>query len=186
MAVALTTRRFTVEEYHRMAEVGILTDEDRVELIDGEIVEMTPIGFQHARCVIYLTEVFVRRLEGRAVVSPQGPLAIEGATQLQPDLVLLRPPLVRLPSPADALLVVEAADTSLERDRGVKLPRYAGAGVPEVWIVDFAGEAVEMYRVPSSDGYRNVVRVPRGGSLSPVAFPDLTLGVDEILGPRQA
>ncbi len=147
MAVALTKRRFTVDEYHRMAEAGILRDDDRVELIDGEIVEMTPIGFQHARCVIYLNEVF--------------------------------------PAPADALLVVEASDTSLERDRGVKLPRYAAAGVPEVWIVDFAGEVVEVCRVPSPDGYREVVRVPRWSSLSPVAFPDLTLGVDEILGPRQ-
>jgi len=186
MAVALTKRRFTVDEYHRMAEAGILTDDDRVELIDGEIVEMTPIGFQHARCVIYLNEVFVRRLEGRAVVSPQGPLAMEKTTQFQPDLVLLRLPLVQLPAPVDALLVVEASDTSLERDRSVKLPRYAAAGVPEVWIVDFAGEVVEVCRAPSPDSYRDVVRVPRGSSLSPVAFPDLTLDVDEILGPRQA
>ena len=186
MAVTLTTRRFTVEEYHRMAAVGILTDGDRVELIDGEIVEMTPIGFQHARCVIYLNEIFVLRLQGRAIVSPQGPLTIGGATQLQPDLVLVRPPLVRIPSPSDALLVVEAADTSLDRDRGVKLPLYAAAGVPEVWIVDFASETVVVHRVPSSGGYRDVLRVPRGGSLSPAAFPDLTLGADEILGPREA
>ena len=84
----------------------------------------------------------------------------------------------------DTLLLIEVADTSLPYDRGVKLSRYAAAGVIEVWIVDIAGDAVEGYRTPALDGYRDVARVPRGGSLSPAAFPDLTLGVDEILGPR--
>ncbi len=88
------------------------------------------------------------------------------------------------PEPVDTLLLIEVADTSLPYDRGVKLPRYAAARVIEVWIVDLAGDAVEVYRTPLPDGYRDVVTVPRGRSLSPVAFTDLTLGVDEILGPR--
>ena len=92
MTVALTKRRFTVDEYHRMAEAGILTDEDRVELIDGEIVEMTPIGARHAWCVLFLTEFFVKNLADRALVSPQGPLRLGRCIQLQPDLALLRPP----------------------------------------------------------------------------------------------
>jgi len=97
MAVALTTRRFTVEEYHRMAEVGILTDDDRVELIDGEIVEMTPIGARHGWCVMFLTEFFVKNLAERALVSPRGPLRLGRHTQLQPDLALLRPPRNAIP-----------------------------------------------------------------------------------------
>src|SRR5688572_30107876 len=91
----LKRRRFTVEEYHRMGEVGILTDADRVELIDGEIVEMTPIGAAHARCVMFLNEAFVRRLAGRAVVSPQNSLRLGQYLEPQPDLILLRPPLAR-------------------------------------------------------------------------------------------
>src|SRR5437870_2422062 len=133
MAVALTTRRFTVEEYHRMAEVGILTDEDRVELIDGEIVEMTPVGARHGWCVMFLNEFFVKNLADRALVSPQGPLRLGPHTQLQPDLALLRLPRDAyrntVPTSADVLLVIVVAETSLERDRAIKLPQYAALGV---------------------------------------------------------
>jgi Uma2 family endonuclease len=186
MSVDLKRRRFTVEEYHRMGDVGILTDADRVELIDGEIVEMTPIGPAHWRCVTFLTQVFVRRLEGRALVSPQGPLRLSEWSEPEPDLALLRPPLERyakrIPTVTDALLVVEATDTSQYRDRVVKLPRYAAAGVPEVWIVDLEGGAVEVYQAPSPEGYRDVRRLERGNEVAPAPFPDVILPVDDILG----
>ena len=188
MAVALTKRRFSVDEYHRMAEAGILTEKDRVELIDGEIVEMTPISSRHASVVKRLIALLTGRLGARAIVSVQDPIRLSKESEPQPDVVLLRPTpdfyAGSHPEPVDTLLLIEVADTSLPYDRGVKLPRYAAAGVIEVWIVDIAGDAVEVYRTPVPDGYRDVVRIPRGGSLSPVAFPDLILGVDEILGPR--
>jgi Uma2 family endonuclease len=189
MAVALTKRRFTVDEYHRMAEVGILTEKDRVELIDGEIVEMTPIGARHASVVKRLNALLAGRLGARAIVGVQDPVQLSKESEPQPDVVLLRPTsdfyAAGHPEPVDTLLLIEVADTSLPYDRGVKLPRYAAAGVPEVWIVDLSADLVEACRTPSPDGYRDVVRIPRGGSLSPAAFPDLTLGVDEILGsPR--
>ena len=186
MAVALTTRRFTVEEYHRMAEVGILTDEDRVELIDGEIVEMTPIGARHGWCVMVLTEFFVKNLADRALVSPQGPLRLGRRTQLQPDLALLRPPRNAyrnaVPASADVLLVIEVADTSLERDRAIKLPRYAALDIREVWIVDVEGQAVEVDRTPTPSGYRDARRTALDGFVSPAAFPDLRVSVAELLG----
>src|SRR5438093_8107190 len=138
MAVDLTRRLFDVDEYHRMAEVGILTRADRVELIDGEIIEMSPIGAPHGRSVMFLTDAFVRRLEGRALVSPQLSVRLHRRTEPQPDITLLRPPLARyaraIPGPDDVFLIVEVADTSQYRDRFVKLPRYAAAGIPEVWI----------------------------------------------------
>jgi Uma2 family endonuclease len=186
MTVELARRLFTVDEYHRMAEVGILTRRDRVELIDGEIVEMSPIGPPHVRCVMYLNEVFVRRLEGRALVSGQMSLRLSQWSEPEPDLALLRPPLAKygqeIPASGDAVLVVEVADTSLHRDRVVKLPRYAAAGVPETWIVDLNGGAVEVYREPSPVGYRVTRRLERGADVAPAAFPDIVLSVSEILG----
>jgi Uma2 family endonuclease len=186
MAIELTRRRFSVDDYHRMAEAGILTRRDRVELIDGDVVEMTPIGGPHARCVMYLNEVFVRRLEGRAIVSPQNSLRLSHWSEPEPDIALLRPPLAKygkaIAATADALLVVEVADTSQYRDRVVKLPRYAAAGVPETWIVDLEAGVVEVYRDPSSEGYREQRRFERGADVAPAAFPDVVMEVADILG----
>ena len=186
MAVTLKRRRFTVDEYHRMAEVRILAPGERVELIDGQILEMTPIGARHIRCVIFLTEAFVRRLDGRALVSSQNALRLNQWSEPEPDLVLLRPPLARygkdIPTPAHALLVVEVADSSHHRDRAIKLPRYAAAGVPEAWIVDLDGECVEVCRDLVGGRYRERRRVPRGETVAPETFPDVTLEVADILG----
>jgi Uma2 family endonuclease len=186
MGDELKRRRFDVDEYHRMAQVGILTREDRVELIDGDIVEMTPIGPPQLRCVMFLTEAFVRRLEGRAVVSPQGSLRLHRRTEPEPDIALLRPPLARygktIPGPSDALLVVEVADTSQHRDRAIKLPRYAASGIPEVWIVDLDAGVVDVHRRPSAQGYRDTRRAGRGEQVAPEAFPNVVLAVDDILG----
>ncbi len=186
MGVELTRRLFDVDEYHRMGEVGILTEDDRVELIDGEIVVMTPIGAPHARCVMFLNDVFVRRLEGRAVVSPQNPVRLHRRMEPQPDIMLLRPPLGRyaknIPSPGDTLLVVEVAQSSQYHDRVVKLPRYAAAGIPEVWIVDLDAGVVDVHREPTADGYRVSRRLERHQEVAPEAFPDVVLAVDDILG----
>ncbi len=186
MSVRLLRRSFTVEEYHRMAQVGILSEEDRVELIEGEIVEMTPIGSKHAACVNRLTRLFSDRVGGRAIVSVQNPLRLGQRSEPQPDLALLRPRAdfyaQAHPGPEDVLLVVEVAETSGTVDREMKLPLYARGGVPEVWLVDLGGEGIEIYRSPGPQGYQEVRRVRRGEHLAPGAFPDLDLAVAEILG----
>jgi Uma2 family endonuclease len=178
-------RRFTREEYHRMAEAGILHEDDRVELIEGEIVHMTPIGRRHAACVAELNRLLVPAVGQRALLWPQNPITLPNETEPQPDIVLLRPRADRYlqddAHPEDVLLLVEVADTSHRYDRLVKLPLYGRAEVPEVWIVDLPGAAIEVYRHPTPTGYSHVERVGRGGIVAPSAFPDIVLSVDAIL-----
>ena len=186
MAVEPARRRFTVDEYHRMGEVGILSRDDRVELVDGEIVEMTPIGPRHAFRVATLTQRLVQLLGDRAVVWVQMPVRLGLRHEPEPDLVLLRPPLGRyakqLPGPEDVLLLIEISGSSIAYDRGVKLRMYAQAGIPEVWIIDLEGDAMEVYRRPTSAGYLDSQRVTRGGRVAPDAFPDVPLPIDDVLG----
>jgi hypothetical protein len=186
MAVAARTRRFSVAEYHRMAEAGILGADDRVELIEGVIVEMTPISARHAVCVHRLNQVLNRLVSDRAIVGVQRPISLGPDSEPQPDVVLCCPPLTRYteshPGAPDLLLVVEVADASLEDDRTRKVPVYARAGVREVWTVDLRGEAIEVHRAPGPEGYRNVQAVGRGRALAPEALPDLSLAVEDILG----
>ena len=168
-----------------MGEVGILKPTDRVELIRGEIVEMSPIGPWHPAFVDNLTQLLVTRLAGRAIVSVQNPVVISDDTEPQPDLKIIRrrsvPYKERQASTEDTLLLIEAAETSLRYDRSTKLRVYAEAGIPEYWIVDCASESVEMYRAPLADGYRGVARLAESGAtVSPVAFPDVTLTLAEI------
>ena len=186
MAVQVLRHRFTVEDYHRMGEAGILSADHRVELIDGEIVVMTPIGSPHAGEVNRLNRLFVVRLGDRAVVTVQNPVVFPPDSEPQPDLAILRPRpdfYGRLhPRPEDVLLIIEVGDTSLGYDRTVKAPLYARAGIPELWIIDLEGECVEVYRQPAAGAYQQVQRFPRGQSVAPQAFPDLRLAVDGILG----
>jgi Uma2 family endonuclease len=184
--VGITRRRFTLDEYHRMADAEILHEDDRVELIRGEIVQMSLIGPPHAAAVAALNRLLVQRAADRAVVWPQNPIVILPDSEPQPDVVLLRPRGDGYrrghPQPEDILLLVEIADTSLRYDRTVKLQLYAAAGVREVWIVDLGGGAIEVYREPEGERYRRQDRVARGGALAPEAFADLLVPVSEILG----
>ena len=186
MAPPLTRRRFTVDEYHRMAEAGILGEDDRVELLDGEVVEMTPIGPRHAGGVNRLNRIFTARLGERAVVCVQNPIVLGRHWEPQPDLVLLRPRddfyTGAHPRPGDVLLTVEIAETSLEGDRRVKVPAYARSGVPEAWLLDLPGDRLEAHRDPGPEGYRDVRALARGERVAPEALPDLELSVDELLG----
>lgn len=179
-------RLFTVDEYERMVEVGILTKSDHVELIHGEIVEMTPIGRGHFAAVAALIALFSERLGRRAVIGPSGSLRVPPRSMPEPDLMLLapRPDFYREADlrAQDVLLLVEVADTSLRYDREVKGPLYASAGVTEYWIVDVEGGAVDIYRDPAPGGYRQTQRITRGTPFSPEAFPDLVLSVFDILG----
>ncbi|MET0851371.1 MAG: Uma2 family endonuclease [Candidatus Rokuibacteriota bacterium] len=179
-----TRRRFTRQEYHRMGEVGILKPTDRVELIRGEIVCLSPIGRRHSAFVSNLTELLVLRLTGRGIVWVQSPVVLADDSEPQPDLVVLR----RRPVPykdadataADAALLIEVAESSLRYDRSTKLALYAEAGIAEYWIVDCPAEAVEVYRSPGPRGYGDVTRVSGGGRVSPLAFPDVFIALSEI------
>ncbi len=186
MSVQLVTRRFTVDDFYRMAKAGILTEDDRVELVEGQIVEMAPIGDRHAADVARLTNVFGSQLAGRAIVWVQNPLRLDPHTELLPDVVLLRPRRDYYESggatPSNVLLLVEVADSSVVYDRGTKLLIYARAGIPEVWLEDLTRNVIEVYRSPSPQGYQDTHRVGRGQRITPQAFPDLDLAVDDILG----
>ena len=186
MSVQVAKRLFTVEEYHRMMEAGILSEDDRVELIDGEIVEMSPMGSRHAACVNRLNALFSARVAQAALVWVQSPIDLLGRSEPQPDLALLRPRADfyagRHPEPGDVLLAIEVSDTSLEYDRNVKVPLYARAALPEVWQMCLREEIVVIYRSPSAGAYRDVRRVGRGEQLSPQALPDIELSTDSLLG----
>lgn len=186
MSVGVRTRRFSVAEYRRMVHAGILKEDDRVELIEGEIVEMVPIGPRHAVCVDRLSQALQRRLADRAIVRTQGPVSLGPYSEPQPDLALFRPPLARYteshPGPHDLFLVIEIAESSVEEDRTRKIPMYARAGVREAWLVDLSAQAVEAFRTPTPNGYASVRTFGRGDVLTPEAFPDIALPVDEILG----
>lgn len=179
--------RFTVDQYHRMGKAGIFHPDSRVELINGEIFEMSPISPWHGGIVNWLNDQFVAALRGRAIVAVQNPAVVDRRSEPQPDLMLVkaREDFYRRahPTPEDAFLVVEVAHTSLAHDRRRKLPLYARTGVLEVWIVNRRADAVDVFRDPTPDGYREHVVRGRGDHVAPAAFPDLRLSVDEILGP---
>ena len=182
--VQATRRRFTRKEYYRMAEVGILGERDRVELIEGEIIEMSPIGRHHKAFVYNLTRLLVLALGERATVSVQSPIPLSEDTEPEPDLTVLRRRDVsykeREAGAEDALLVIEVAETSLRYDRTTKRRLYAQAGIPEYWVIDCAAETVEVHRRPTTDGYGDVRLVAGAGSLTLHAFPEIELRTTDI------
>lgn len=185
--VAPLRRPFSVDDYHRMAEVGLLREDERTELLYGEVLCKMPIGSRHAGCVKWLLRQLSAALGERAVIGAQDPVRLDPFSEPEPDISVLRPrdDLYRgaHPGPADLQLVIEVADSSLYLDRQVKAPLYAAAGVPELWLVDLRTEGVEVHREPRPGGYATSQRFGRGELLSPLAFPDVQLSVSELLGP---
>jgi Uma2 family endonuclease len=186
MTFAVARRRFTVDEYHRMGEAGILREDDRVELIDGEVVQMTPIASRHAGCVKRINHLLTTRLRERAVVAVQDPVLLGRHSEPQPDVMVLRPRpdfySDSHPSASDVWLLIEVSDTTAQFDRTVKVPLYARAGIVEVWLVDLEADSVEVYRRPAPDGrYADVRRAVRGDRLIGQAVPDLDVAVEAIL-----
>ena len=183
MAEAISRHRFSVEDYHRMVEAGILTENDPVELIRGELVVMAPIGSPHAASVTRLTDAF-DGLRARVFRSTQNPVWLADS-EPEPDFQLL----VRKddyyasghPKPADVYLLVEVADSSLRFDREVKGPLYAENGIREYWLVDIEGDAIEVRRRPEDGRYRELRTVRRGETIAPEAFPDFEVAADAIL-----
>ena len=180
----ITRRRFTVHDYHRMAEAGILHEDDRVELIGGEIVEMSPIGGRHAACVREINHLLSRQVGDELRVDVQSPVKLSEQEEPQPDLAMIRTRTYgrSLPTPEDVLLLIEVADTSLAYDREVKLPLYALSGIAEVWLVDLNANIIERYTEPSEVGYRLVRRAGRGETLESAVLPALVVPVDIALG----
>jgi len=178
--------RFTLEEYHRMGEAGIFHEDSRVELIEGDVVHMCPIGMKHIGGVNRLTALFTRRLGSRAVVSVQNPMVLDDFSEPQPDLTILafRSDYYEgaRPHASDTLLAIEVADSSLSYDRRIKANLYARKHVRELWIVDVAGKALEVYRRPSANGYREHQRLTRGRRIAMASFPRIFFRVSEILG----
>lgn len=181
----LTRRKLDVADYHRMAEAGILGEDDRVELIEGELIEMAPIGSPHAGTVNGLTHLLVRAVGDRAVVAVQNPVRLGPYSEPQPDVALLRPRADSYrgatPITADVLLLIEVADRSLRYDRTVKLPLYARHGISEVWLIDLESRTVEVHREPAGDAYAMASRAVPGGSLEPALLPGVRLAVADIV-----
>jgi Uma2 family endonuclease len=185
MAVQFPRWRFTVDAFERMIEAGVFREDDRVELLDGEVVAMAALGRRHAEAVRNCNHGFSRRAGDGAVVDVQNPLDLRPHARPEPDVALLRPPQARyrgrLPTAEDVLLVVEVAETSLTTDRDAKVPLYARAGIPEAWLINLVHDVVLVYREPTADGYRVVQTIRRGETVSPLAFPDWAIPVDELL-----
>ena len=176
---------WTVEEYHRMGEVGLLDADTRVELIEGEIVEMAPIGDAHAATSNRLNRLLVLAVGERGIVAVGNPVRLSQRSEPQPDFSVLRPRAdyqTKGPRPEDVMLAVEVSDTTLRRDRRVKLALYARAGIPEFWIVNLEVREVEIYRSPGGDSYASVERKGPGDVVTMEALPGVTIAISQILG----
>ncbi len=165
--------RISVDEYHKMADAGVLSHEERVELIEGEIVDMAPIGSQHAYVVNQLARLFTLAAGEDGLVSTQNPIRLNDRCEPQPDLALLKPGdyMARLPGPADVLLIVEVASSSVDYDRGVKLDLYARHGIPEVWLLDLTGNELLVCRDPEGGKYLSITGPLAGECVRPVLLP---------------
>ena len=189
MAITPQHGLLTVDEYHALVEQGILSEDDRTELVNGKIVEMPPIGPLHQFNVDRLYELFLFTLHGRMMLRGQGPVRFALRLERQPDIALLRryadnPKYYRshLPTPADVLLLVEISDSTLGTDLGEKVQEYSTHDVIEYWVVDLQGDRVVVHREPTANGYADVRMLARGETISPLAFRDVVFTIDEILG----
>ena len=205
MAVAMQAgreerRRFTVAEFERMVEAGVFRADERLELIHGEIIRMSPIGRRHVAAVLRLTTFFSGAVAGRALVNVQSPVVLGDEEEPLPDVTLLRPradfyesakpaaaDILLAVEVADILLAVEVADSSLAYDRGTKLPLYASVGIREVWLLNLQDDVLEVYGDPGPQGYARSRTYQRGERVAPEALPDLRFAVEDLLpsGERQ-
>jgi len=175
----------TTDQYHLMHEAGVFQDGDRLELVNGEIQTMSPIGRKHVACIIRLVKLFEKKLGDRVMVSAQNSIRLNNHAEPQPDIAILkwRDDFYHeaLPTPDDILLIIEVADSSIDYDRHVKAPLYAAAAIPEMWLFDVNQKTIEGYSQPSPNGYKLLRRYDEGDKLSILAFPDVTFNWNELL-----
>ena len=183
-------RRFTVQAYSQMRQAGILTEDERVELIDGEVREMSPIDPIHAATVNRLNHQLADKVRGRAIISVQNPIRLDAYNEPQPDLTLLRWDNdfyeQRHPLPKDILIAMEVANTSLVYDRREKLPRYAAAGIPEVWLINIGRKTIEQYTKPADGQYTAMQVVVPGQQITAHVINELQIAVEQIFGRQSS
>ncbi|MEY2985269.1 MAG: hypothetical protein RLZZ568_1886 [Cyanobacteriota bacterium] len=183
--MSLLTHKFTVEQYHQLSEKNVLSPESRVELIQGEVLDMSPIGIRHGTTVKRLNAFFAVQLSQKAIVSVQDPIQINNYSEPQPDLALLKfqPDFYgdRLPRAEDVLLIIEVADSSYAYDRQIKLPLYAQSGIPEVWLVDLNRQRLEQFTQPQGSDYGQVTQLNKDQRACCEGFPELCLDLTTIL-----
>ncbi len=186
MTLELLRRKFTIQEYHQMLDSGIIAMDERIELLKGEIIAMSPIGIKHAACVRRLNNILSQHLQGEAIIDIQNPLELDNLSEPQPDIALLKPRAdfyaTAHPQSKDIFLIIEVADRTLKSDREVKIPLYAENQIAEVWLVDINGESIEVYREPRNNKYQTVFCFRRGQTLSPLVFSPVNIAVKDILG----
>lgn len=179
--------RITVDEYYRMAEVGLLEPDARVELIEGEIIDVPPIGSRHGGTVQQLNDLLLRAVGRRASVRVQLPVRLDKSSEPQPDIALLKPRAdyykSRQPTAADTLLIIEVSNTTFRYDRQIKLPLYARHGIPEVWIVDLKGKQIHFFRSPGGESYADAVSSSQPGTRGIAALPGVEVDLSGVLRP---
>lgn len=175
---------FTVDDFNKMAEVGILTASERVELINGVIWKMSPIGSLHASIVDRLARILIECLGNRAHIRSQNPIQLDVHDQLQPDFAILKPRQDdyedNQPQASDVFVVIEVSDSTLHMDQTVKMRLYAVAGIPEYWIVDATGKQIEQYTQPTPDGYTQKAILKVGDTVRTAQFPDFSLSINQL------
>jgi Uma2 family endonuclease len=188
MTITPQKHRLTVDDYHKMGAIGILSEEDRVEMIEGEVIDMAPIGSAHAACVRYLLHAFAPQLANAATLDIQNPLQLDEHSEPQPDLMLLKPRpdfyLRAHPQAKDVLLLVEVAESSVAYDREVKIPLYARHQLPEIWLFDLRAQRLDIFLDPSPEGYKKILCPSREERVTPSLLPGIIISwADALCGP---
>jgi Uma2 family endonuclease len=186
MAVEITRHAFSVHDYARMRESGILSEDDRVELIDGEIRTMSPIGPLHAAIVRKIVKYLTTLVAEQAIVSPQNPVQLNDYSEPEPDIAILQPRSDNYahahPRPDDIIIIIEVSDSTVQYDRTEKLPRYAAANIAEAWIIDVAQQTIEQYTQPMRGEYARMKKVFFGDIITSSSLPGITLDTSDIFG----
>jgi len=184
-SAANVRHKLSVSDYYRMGDAGILHEDDRIELIEGDLIEMSPIGSKHARMVSRLDRLFNKAVDDQVIVYVQNPVRLSDWSEPQPDLMLLKPRqddyIDSLPEPTDVIVLIEVADSSIDYDRKTKLPLYARNGVKEVWLVDLNARQLERYTQPHETGYGHCETLDKTGTISPAGLPNMVIDLSRIL-----
>jgi len=177
--------KLSVSDYYRMGDAGILQEDSRVELIEGELIDMSPIGSHHAGIVTLMLHLLNKEINDQAIVSVQNPVRLSDWSEPQPDMMLLKPRSDYYydshPEPSDVLVLIEVADSSIDYDRKTKLPLYGQSGIQEFWIIDLNAQRLECYRQPNETGYSQCETLDKTGKISPAALPAVILDLSRIL-----